>query len=302
MFGSFVQRCNDLNKKYPAKSGFWKMIEEYQAAPVSNVRTVVNRYNPSVPSVRPSAPSAPSVKKEYVLPKSAAYTPWYKDILENATHLMVAGASGSGKSVVLNGILHTALALYAPGEMSFCLIDPKEIELYPYKDLPHTVRFETEPEQILALLDDIYAFMMKRYAEMKEQGVKKYNGSKLLVVVDELSDLVYDRKYGKDIKMALTRLLAKARAANIVIICATQAPNRKTLSADMVLNITNRIALRCDTNIESKQVVGVVGAEDLPRYGSCLYKEPGEKVRRIDGIPFFTDEELKERINYWLEQ
>ena len=173
MFGSFVQRCNDLNKKYPAKSGFWKMIEEYQAAPVANTRTVVNRYNPSVPSVRPSAPSA---KKEYVLPKSAAYTPWYKDILENATHLLIAGETGSGKSVVLNGILHTALALYAPGEMSFCLIDPKMVELSPYEDLPHTVRYETEPEDVLALLRDVYDFMMKRYEEMGSAGLEDRRG------------------------------------------------------------------------------------------------------------------------------
>lgn len=301
MFGSFVQRCNDLNKKYPAKSGFWRMIEEYQAAPVSNTRTVVNRYNPSVPSVRPSAPSAPSVKKEYVLPKSAAYTPWYKDILENATHLLIAGETGSGKSVVLNGILHTALALYAPGEMSFCLIDPKMVELSPYEDLPHTVRYETEPEDVLSLLRDVYDFMMKRYEEMTAKRLKKYDGAKLVIVIDELADLLLS-DCGKEIKKEIIKLLQKGRAANIMLICATQAPSRKVLSAELLLNMTNRIGLHCSNAIESKQIVGEKGAESLPAHGSALYKAPNTPVRRVDSIPFFTDEELKERINYWLEQ
>ena len=300
MFGNLARWCEDYNREYYAKQAARREKRE-QAAAAWRQAHPVQVVRPSAPSTVISLPSAPSAPKNWVLPSSVV-SPWYKDILENATHLMVAGATGSGKSVVLNGLLHTALALYTPEDLGLVLIDPKEIELVSYSNLPHTMEFETEPEDILALLDKLYEIMTERYAEMKEKRVKKYTGKKILVVVDELADLLYNKKYGAEIKMALTRLLAKARAANITIICATQAPNRTTLSADLVLNITNRIALNCDTAIESKQIVGVKGAESLPWHGSCLYKAPGQGVKRIDGIPFYSDDELNERIDFWEDQ
>ena len=300
MFGNLARWCEDYNTQFYAKQAARREKREQIATAWRQAQTVqvVSPSAPSAPSVVKIAPSAP---KNWVLPSSVV-SPWYKDILENATHLMVAGATGSGKSVVLNGILHTALALYTPEDLGLVLIDPKEIELIGYSNLPHTMEFETEPEDILALLNNLYEIMTERYTEMKEKRIKKYTGKKILVVVDELADLLYNKKYGAEIKMSLTRLLAKARAANITIICATQAPNRTTLSADLVLNITNRIALNCKSAIESKQIVGVKGAESLPWHGSCLYDAPGQGVKRIDGIPFYSDDELNERIDFWEDQ
>ena len=240
--------------------------------------------------------------KMYQLPPSAAYVERYQDILENATHLLIAGTTGSGKSVILNGLLHTALALYGPGEMSFILIDPKIVELSAYKRLPHTLRYETEPEEVLALLRQIYGFMMDRYEEMDKTGEKKYSGTRIVIVIDELADLLMS-SCGRDIKAELVKILQKGRAAAITVIMATQSPSRKILSAELVLNIPNRIALYCDNAIESKQIIGVKGAEELPWHGSILYKHPGKDgLERFDGVPVFTDHELKDRINWWTRQ
>lgn len=250
-----------------------------------------------------SAQTAPVVRpRQYLLPPSAAYIPRYKDMLENATHLLIGGTTGSGKSVILNGLLHTALALYGPGDMSFILIDPKLVELSSYEKLPHTLRYETEPGEVLALLRKIYGFMMDRYAEMKKNGEKKYNGTKLVVVIDELSDLFMSNK-GREIKAELIKLLQKGRAANIMLILATQSPSRKTLSAELVLNIPNRLALYCDNAIESKQIIGEKGAEELGyRDGTCLYKEPGKHVEKLSGVPVIPEHDLTERIAWWTKQ
>ena len=267
-----------------------------------NLKSWVDNFNESFYAAAPSVPvKAKLPAKTYLLPPSAAYCPWYKDIIENATHLLIAGETGSGKSVVLNGIIHTALALYGPGDVSFCMIDPKIVELSPYKNLPHTVRYETEPEKVLALLQDIYAFMMKRYEEMDAKHIRKYQGAKLVVVIDELADLLLSPS-GNAIKKEIVRLLQKGRAANIMMICATQAPSREILSPSLVLNMTNRIALHCANAIESRQIINEKGAENLPAHGSALYKAPNTPVTRINGIPFWSDEELNKRIEWWTRQ
>ena len=251
--------------------------------------------------LRPVQP-VKNLSRTYQLPPSAPYVERYADILENATHLLIGGTTGSGKSVILNGLLHTALALYGPGEMSFVLIDPKIVELSPYKRLPHVLRYETEPEEVLSLLRQIYGFMMDRYEQMDRTGDKKYKGTKIVIVIDELADL-FMSPCGKEIKAELVRLLQKGRAANIMVIMATQSPARRILSAELVLNCPNRIALYCDNANESKQILGVKGAEELGyRDGSCLYKEPGKGIERINNIPVFPDSELYNRINWWTRQ
>lgn len=250
-----------------------------------------------------TAQTAPVVRsRQYLLPLSAAYIPKYKDMLENATHLLIGGTTGSGKSVILNGLLHTALALYGPGDMSFILIDPKIVELSAYKKLPHTLRYETDPAEVLALLRQVYGFMMDRYEQMDRTGERKYNGTKLVIVVDELADLLMSSK-GKEIKAELVKLLQKGRAANIMLILATQSPSRKILSAELVLNIPNRLALYCDNAIESKQIIGEKGAEELGyRDGTCLYKEPGKHVEKLSGVPVIPEQDLNERIAWWTRQ
>ena len=109
--------------------------------------------------------------------------------------------------------------------------------------------------------------------------------------------------YGKAIKAEMVKILQKGRAASIMVIMATQSPSRRVLSAELVLNVPNRIALYCDNAIESKQIIGVKGAESLPWHGSCLYKFPGpDGLERMNNIPVIPEEDLKERIAWWTRQ
>ena len=240
-------------------------------------------------------------EKVYRIP-GGKYVGTYKHIFDEATHLLIGGTVGSGKSVILNGLLHTALAHYAPSDVSFILIDPKIVELSPYKNIPHVLRYETEPEKILSVLRRSYQVMMERYEKMDKTGDKKYPGTKITIVIDELADLIMS-PFGKQIKAELVRLLQKGRAANIQIIMATQSPSRKVLSAELVLNVPNRIALYCDNAIESKQIIGVAGAESLPWHGQAYYKKPGkDSLTLCKNIPVIPEEELNERIAYWMRQ
>lgn len=246
--------------------------------------------------------AAQVVLRKYTKPENPTYTPEYKTILETATHLLIGGTTGSGKSVVLNGIMHTALAMYDPQQVNFILIDPKIVELSAYKGLPHTARYVTEPEEVLTLLRQVYGMMMERYEIMDAEGLKKYDGTKCVIVIDELADLLMS-SHGKAIKAELVRILQKGRAANIMVIMATQSPSRRVLSAELVLNVPNRIALYCDNAIESRQVIGQPGAERLPWHGSLLYKHPGKDgLKRFDGVPLIPEEALQERIAFWTQQ
>lgn len=265
------------------------LFNRYKAMQAANNRPIIG------------GSSAVAPVKTYKLPPSAAYVEKYAEILKTATHLLIGGTVGSGKSVVLNGLMHTALALYAPPQMSFILIDPKIVELSAYKNLPHTASYETEPEKVLVLLRSLYGLMMDRYEEMDKTGDKLYKGQRIVVVIDELADLMMS-EYGKAIKAELVKLLQKGRAAAITIIMATQSPSRRVLSAELVLNVPNRFALFCASAIESKQIIGCKGAETLGwRDGSALYKAPGmREPEHLYGVPVIPEEELQARIRYWM--
>ena len=267
------------------------LFNRYKAMQAANNRPIIG------------GTSAVAPVKTYRLPSSASYVEKYAEILKTATHLLIGGTTGSGKSVVLNGLMHTALALYAPSQMAFVLIDPKIVELSAYKNLPHTARYESDPEEVLTLLRRLYAVMMERYEEMNKTGDKLYKGQRIVVVIDELADLLMS-EYGKAIKAELVKLLQKGRAAAITIIMATQSPSRRVLSAELVLNVPNRFALFCQNAIESKQIIGCKGAETLGwRDGSALYMAPGmREPEYLTGVPVIPEDELKARIRFWMAQ
>lgn len=241
-------------------------------------------------------PSAPSVRKEHALPPSGDYNKDYAAMLKS-THILIAGTTGSGKSVVLNGIMHTALALLSPSEAEFILVDPKEVELTDYENLPHVREILNDEDEVAEMLERLYDEMMERYHEMRSMGVKKYTGKAIYVIIDELADLMTGQQ-SKRIRVALQRLLQKSRAASIHFIAATQAPNRRIIPAEIVLNFTDRIALRCLSSIESRQILNVAGAEKIKGHGKAMYLSPSDGIKTIN-IPLISEESLHERIAYW---
>ena len=212
----------------------------------------------------------------------------YLDILSQA-HTLIAGQTGSGKSVMLNGILTTACK---QGNNGFILIDPKRVELCDYRKLPTCLAYANTSAECVRALAKAIDIMESRYRQMERSGQKQYDGDPILVVIDELADLLISAD-SRIIQSQLQKLTALGRAARVKVICATQCPNRQILKANIVLNFTSRVALHCQTAIESRQVINTKGAEYLPRYGQCLYLRPGHDLERWC-VPM-TDEEEKAR-------
>ena len=197
----------------------------------------------------------------------------YADILRQS-HTLIAGQTGSGKSVMLNGILTTACK---QGNNGLILVDPKRVELRDYKHLPNTLAYANTPAETVTALNKAIGIMESRYKQMEREGKKQYEGDPVLVVIDELADLLISTEC-KTIKRQLQTLTALGRAALVKCIVATQQPSRRMLPAELTLNFPSRVALHCQTAIESRQVINEKGAEELPMYGQCLYLRPGYPV------------------------
>ena len=209
-------------------------------------------------------------------------------------HILVAGATGSGKSVFINSMLYTMLT-YSPRDKQVFLIDPKRVELSPYKYVPHCKGYAHENADILALLRRACEIMERRYEQMERNGLRKWDGADLYVVIDEFADLMVTMP--KEVTPLVQRIAQLGRAAKVHIWLCTQAPNRKTIPSNVILNFTDRIALHCNDKIESRQIVGEAGAESLPRYGKGIYKSP-EGIRLMD-IPMTQESDIVGRIQFW---
>lgn len=234
--------------------------------------------------------------KEWRTPAGTLYN-FHVDILEQ-THVLIAGATRSGKSVILNGLIWTAL-YKAPCDVSLILCDPKRVELSEYAELPHVLRYAETLDDILAAIDYGAEIMDARFERMKAQHQRKSTEPPLYIIVDEYADLMLNCKPSQ--LKPMQHIAEQGGAANVHLILATQAPNRQVITANIAVNMTAKIALRCDRDIESRQIIGVKGAETLPLYGDCYYKKPGS-LQHLTGIPCISDDELAERVRWWTDQ
>lgn len=208
--------------------------------------------------------------------------------LLKANHILIAGTTGSGKSVMLNTLIYNIVRA-DKGQMY--MIDLKRVELSIYKHL--AVQTCTEPEQVVPMLQKIVEIMESRYRKMERKGLRMTDAEPIYVIIDELADLVTM----KEVLPLLIKIGRLGRAAQIHTICATQDPSRRTLPAAYMQNVTAAIALRCRSDIESRQIIGISGAEKLPRYGKGMLWD-AEGIRMID-IPLTPEEDI---LNYigWL--
>lgn len=219
----------------------------------------------------------------------------YEDMLEQV-HLLIAGATGSGKSVVINGMLTTAL-YRSPKQAHFILIDPKRVELVEYADLPHTIKYASEPFEMLEALQTAMKITEKRYRIMQARRVRKWEGGDLYVVIDELADLLTTMK--KQVKPLLQRLAQIGRAAKVHLLVATQCPLASILDTSIKCNFDARVALRTRSRQDSRNIMEMAGCENLPRYGKAYYMKP-EGTDLID-VPMLDENDRKKLIAYWIE-
>lgn len=218
------------------------------------------------------------------------------DYLLNTTHLLIAGATGSGKSNMINGIMQTALTKYTPAQHNFLLIDPKYVELSAYRGLGSWVwGYCREYNDIIAALDGVINEMMNRYRQLDQRGLKMWDGVHLHVVIDEYADLVLQGK--KEVETRIQRIAQLGRAAGIHLIVATQRPTTDVVNGSIKTNIDQRIALHTASAQDSRNIIGQKGAELLPKYGMGYYYGPSG-VELIE-IPKADDDRIAELIRYW---
>ena len=217
------------------------------------------------------------------------------DIL-NQPHTLIAGATGSGKSVLINSIMYTALH-FAPCQKQFILIDPKRVELIDYKRLKHTMLYASEPHDIAKAIHASVSIMERRYKKMQQQRLKLYEGSDIYVIIDEFADLMTTQK--RETLPPLCRIAQLGRAAQIHLIIATQRPTKDIINGQIKVNIDSRIALRCPTAQDSRNIINVSGAELLPRYGQGYYLTPETITPKLYKIPYTEQTEIQRLIKYW---
>lgn len=233
----------------------------------------------------------------WVMPEYSS-NPLCADILTQP-HLLIAGATGSGKSVVLNAVI-VELLRHSPDEMGLVLIDPKRVELNLYRKTPHCMGYASEPDDIRSTLEAVIEMMENRYQKMQDMEWKRYPGKKVFVVIDELADLLTTDK--KRIQPILCRIAQLGRAAEIHMFAATQRPTRDIINGQITVNVDSRIALRCPTAQDSRNIIRRNGAELLPRYGKGLYLTPETMVPVEKDMPFVDDDTIKGIVRFWAEQ
>ncbi len=245
------------------------------------------------------------IKLPIALGKSISGKPIIGD-LYSMPHLLIAGTTGSGKSVCINTIILSLLYRHSPDKCKFILIDPKMLELSTYEGIPHLLcPVITEAKRAASVLGWVVKEMENRYKLMTREGVRNIDGynSKhslpmpyIVVIVDEMSDLMLVA--GKEIENYIQKLSQMARAAGIHIIMATQRPSVDVITGTIKANFPTRISFQVTSKIDSRTILGEQGAEQLLGKGDMLYMSSANKIVRIHA-PYVSEKEI-EKINNFL--
>jgi S-DNA-T family DNA segregation ATPase FtsK/SpoIIIE len=244
-----------------------------------------------------------NIRLPITLGKSISGYPIVGDLV-SMPHLLIAGTTGSGKSVCINTLILSLLYRHKPEYCKLILIDPKMLELSIYQGIPHLLSpVITEPKKATAALKWVVGEMENRYRRMTEEGVRNISGYNekmgedpkkiipyIVVIVDEMADLMMIA--GKEIENYIQRLAQMARAAGIHIVMATQRPSVDVITGTIKANFPTRISFQVTSKIDSRTILGEQGAELLLGKGDMLFMSSASRVIRIHG-PFVSDEEIE---------
>ena len=235
--------------------------------------------------------------------------------INSTPHLLVAGATGSGKSVCMNCIIASILMRARPDQVKLVMVDPKKVELSMYNGIPHLLApVVTDPKKASVALKNIVAEMERRYdilEHTKNKNIKGYNEfcethpeyqkmPYIVVIIDELADLMLVA--AKEVEDSIMRITQMARAAGIHLIVATQRPSTDVITGVVKANIPSRISFEVSSSIDSRTILDMTGAEKLLGKGDMLFKPMGENVpQRIQGA-FVSEEELQKLVDYTISQ
>jgi S-DNA-T family DNA segregation ATPase FtsK/SpoIIIE len=258
--------------------------------------------------------------QEYRDNKSKLKIPLGKDIKGNAViegidrmpHLLVAGTTGSGKSVAINSIVLAILFKYRPTEVKLAMIDPKMLELSVYEGIPHLLApVVTQPKKAATMLRTVVAEMESRYrllAEKKNKNIDSYNKAAaeadrlpyIVVIIDELADLMMT--VAREVEDSIMRLAQMARAAGIHLIVATQRPSVDVITGLIKANLSSRISFQVSSKTDSRTILDANGAENLLGEGDMLFQPPGSShIIRVHGC-FVSEAEIKRVVEFVKKQ
>jgi DNA segregation ATPase FtsK/SpoIIIE, S-DNA-T family len=249
------------------------------------------------------------IKIPITLGKSISGFPIVGDLV-SMPHLLIAGTTGSGKSVCINTLILSILYRHKPDDCKLIMIDPKMLELSIYQGIPHLLTpVITEPKKATTALKWVVKEMEKRYREMTEIGVRNISGFNdkassesrkkmpyIVVIVDEMADLMMIA--GKEIENYIQRLAQMARAAGIHIVMATQRPSVDVITGTIKANFPTRISFQVTSKIDSRTILGEQGAELLLGNGDMLFMSSASRIIRIHG-PYVSEKEI-ERVSTFL--
>jgi S-DNA-T family DNA segregation ATPase FtsK/SpoIIIE len=242
----------------------------------------------------------------FAIGRDISGTPIVAD-LAKMPHLLVAGQTGSGKSVMINTVLTSLLYRNSPSDLKLILVDPKQVELKPYDDIPHLLTpVITEPEKCISALKWAVAEMERRYhalAEVSKRNIAEYNNLKkeegmpyIVIVIDELADLMM--MAARDVEALIVRIAQKARAVGIHLVLATQRPSVDVITGLIKANVPARIAFTTASQVDSRTIIDQMGAEKLLGQGDMLLLTSDmPKPQRVQGA-FITDEETVKVMDY----
>ncbi|HVZ11191.1 MAG TPA: DNA translocase FtsK 4TM domain-containing protein [Candidatus Paceibacterota bacterium] len=256
-------------------------------------------------------------KSKYFLPlalgRDVSGTPIFAG-LEKMPHMLVAGATGTGKSVAINAILLSLLYKHSPDVLKLILVDPKRVELSLYNEIPHLITpVITDNKKVVGALKWAVNEMDRRYDQLSKIGSKdvfSYNAKMtdkgdpimpfIVIVIDELADLM--SSYGRDVEAAIVRLAQMSRAVGIHLILSTQRPSVEVITGLIKANITSRVALQVASQIDSRTILDMAGAEKLLGKGDMLFLSGDTaKPRRIQGA-LVTEDEVHDVVKFIREQ
>jgi S-DNA-T family DNA segregation ATPase FtsK/SpoIIIE len=242
----------------------------------------------------------------FVLGRDVSGEPIFANI-EKMPHMLVAGATGSGKSLLMHSLITSLLYKNSPQTLRLALIDPKRVELSIYDGIPHLITpVITENKKALGVLKWAIQEMDRRYDLLQKAGsrdIKSYNANNpkemlpfILIGIDEMADLM--STFGREVEGAIVRLAQMARATGIHLLLATQRPSVEVITGLIKANIPGRVALQVASQIDSRTIIDMAGAEKLLGHGDLLFLSAEmSKPKRIQG-PYITEEELHSVVNF----
>jgi S-DNA-T family DNA segregation ATPase FtsK/SpoIIIE len=228
-------------------------------------------------------------------------------------HLLIAGATGSGKSVCMNALISCVLMHASPAEVRFVMIDPKRVELSAFSPIPHLAfsKIVVEMDQVVGTLQAVIQEMESRYRKFATIAVRNIDGynrsprasEKLpywVVIIDELADLMMAAPF--EVERQICRLAQLARATGIHLVVATQRPSVDVITGLIKANFPTRIAFSVSSMVDSRTILDMAGAEKLLGRGDMLYMAPdAAKPKRLQGV-YVSDEEIERLVGFWTQE